>query len=549
LWWFLSSALLVLVMDQAGAYGTKPAGQQFPLLNLGLGAAVAMVWLRGWGLWPVIALAGVVSGALLERGWLGTPFYVAGLVLAAGTARATLKVFGFDARMRTLTDVLGLAVLAAPAAGLVSALLAGVLPSLLGLNGAGPLRTIFIAQAAASWSGIILLTPFLFSLRDEYFERWNPARVWEWIMVNLLLLASLLLMMNYLTGNEEHWFPLAYLSLPFVFWSAWRFGPPGAALANIFVGAVTCLCSWAHAGPFTQSSSATVLFFAWTFLAFHGLIALLLAAATDERRVELLQQRQRVRFLRQVIEQLPCGVLLKDIADRPILVNRRWFQLFGRNQGSEEDQLRHQQSIEPFWRARELTLLQNLGEVLREETESADPSGQTLELLLTKHAAYFDTRGERLLLVVAEDLVGGRASLRETRAVLTRVRETLAVAEVGLWDWHIPTGLIRYDTQFCRLTSLPEQPEGLPVSEWQESIHPEDLTQFQNELLRHLHHQTELFATRFRFRRENLWMWLVVRGRVVEQDVRKLGVRMIGTLQEARATVLPLPDPNAPAPK
>jgi hypothetical protein len=44
-------------------------------------------------------------------------------------------------------------------------------------------------------------------------------------------------------------------------------------------------------------------------------------------------------------------------------------------------------------------------------------------------------------------------------------------------------------------------------------------------------------------------MWLVVRGRVVEQDVRKLGVRMIGTLQEARATVLPLPDPNAPAPK
>jgi len=68
----------------------------------------------------------VVSGALLERGWLGTPFYVAGLVLAAGTARATLKVFGFDARMpRTLTDVLGLAVLAAPAAGLVSALLAG----------------------------------------------------------------------------------------------------------------------------------------------------------------------------------------------------------------------------------------------------------------------------------------------------------------------------------------------------------------------------------------------------------------------------------------
>ena len=52
---------------------------------------------------------------------------------------------------------------------------------------------------------------------------------------------------------------------------------------------------------------------------------------------------------------------------------------------------------------------------------------------------------------------------------------------------------------------------------------------------------------RFRFRRGEEWVWLIVRGRVVEQDVRKLGVRMLGTLQEARATVTPLPDPNLPA--
>jgi len=50
---------------------------------------------------------------------------------------------------------------------------------------------------------------------------------------------------------------------------------------------------------------------------------------------------------------------------------------------------------------------------------------------VTKQAAYFDERGERLLMVVVDDISSGRASLREARATLTQMRETLAVAEVG----------------------------------------------------------------------------------------------------------------------
>jgi PAS domain-containing protein len=272
---------------------------------------------------------------------------------------------------------------------------------------------------------------------------------------------------------------------------------------------------------------------------------LLLAAFTDERRLELVQQRQRARFLRQLLDELPCGILLKDITDKPLLVNRRWFQFYGKAGGTEEDQLRHQKSVEAFWRGRELTLLQNLGDVLREETESTDFEGRRLELLLTKQAAYFDERGERLLMVVADDISSGRASLRESRETLERTRAALAVAEVGLWDWHIPSGVIHFDAVFAKLTGLSEKLEEIPVPEWQNNIHPEDRHQFQHDMLSHMHHQAELFATRFRYQRQDRWVWLVVRGRIVEKDSRNLGVRMIGTLQHARATVTPLPDPNS----
>jgi PAS domain-containing protein len=542
--WFLSSALLVFLLDQAGQRGTVPYGQSHALLDLGLAGAVAVLWLRGWKCWPGVALAGLVSGALLGHGWVGVPLYAAGLVGAAALARVLLTICGFDTRMRNVTDVLALALLAAPMAGLVGGVFEAALPTLATGGNLGTAWKCLLAEWAASWSGMILLTPFLLSLSSEYFQRWNPARMWEWLTVNLLLVGSLLMMMILLTSSEQHWFPLSYLALPFIFWTAWRFGPSGAALANVFVGAVTAVCAWHQLGPFGVGGGLLVMALAWTFLGFHGMIALLLAAVTDERRIELMQQRQRARFLRQVLEQLPCGVLVKDITDKPVLVNRKWFQLLGRPVGTEDDQLEHQKSVEAFWRSRELTLLQNLGEVLREESEGTDYEGRPVELLFTKQAAYFDERGERLLMVLVDDISGGRASLRELRTTLTRVRDTLAVAEVGLWEWHIPTGIIRYDTQFGKLAGIPERPEGLPVQAWQEKIYYEDRAEFQAAMLAHLHHQAALFASRFRFRRGDEWIWLIVRGRVVEQDVRKLGVRMLGTLQEARATVTPLPDPN-----
>lgn len=547
--WVVTSFFLVLVFDQAGARGTVPINEHYPLFNFGLAAALAVVWQHGWKSWPVILIAGITSAALRNCGWMGTPVYGLSLMAGALAGRALLKITGFDSRLRSAADVLTLSVLAGPAASLITALGSFLAAQAFVGGDSGGILINFLAQWMAAWTGLLLLTPFLLSIRSDYFRRWEPARVREWLLVNILLIASLLVMFQSLDDNDHLRYPLAYLALPCIFWTAWRFGTAGAALANLLVGIITALCANEGMGPFDGTEELTILLPAWAFIGFHGMVALLLAAFTDERRLELLQQRQRARFFRQLLDELPLGILLKDISDKPLMVNRRWFQLFGKAGGTEEDQWKHQRSMDAFWRAREMSLLQNLGEVTREETESTDFEGRQLELLMTKQAAYFSERGERLLMVVADDISSGRASLREARHTIERMRATLAVAEVGLWEWHIPSGIIRYDEEFSKLTGMTNRPEGVSIPVWQTNIHPDDRQQFQHDMLQHLHRQAELFATRFRFRRDNGWVWLVVRGRVVEQDARNLGIRMIGTLQHLRATVQALPDPNAPKSK
>ena len=544
--WLLGAFVLVLALDQLGRDATVPAHQNFPLLNLGLAAALAVVWQHGWKGLPAVFAAGLASAAFNHFGWLGIPLYALGLTCGAAAGRTLLVATGFDSRLRSATDVLTLAVLVGPAGSVITAMELAFLPGAPGGDEPGNLPLRFLAQWLAGWAGTVMMTPFIFSLGVDYFRRWNASRVREWLLVNLLLIGSLLVMMQYWVSSDVALYPLAYLALPCVFWTAWRFGTSGAALANLLMGIITALCATEGLGPFASTGGILVLLPAWVFLLFHGLVALLLAAFTDERRQELAQQRQRAHFLRQLLDELPLGVLLKDITDKPLLVNRRWFQFFGRAGGTEEDQLKHQSTMDAFWRGRELTLLQNLGETLREETASTDFEGRKLELLLTKQAAYFDERKERLLMVVADDISTGRASLRDARETIDRMRATLAVAEVGLWDWNIPAGMIRFDAEFAKLIGFPDRPEGISVQDWQNGIHPEDRQLFQHDMLQHMHHQAELLATRFRFQRDGKWTWLVVRGRIVEKDSRNLGVRMIGTMQHLRATVQALPDPNLP---
>jgi signal transduction histidine kinase len=87
---------------------------------------------------------------------------------------------------------------------------------------------------------------------------------------------------------------LIYIIFPFVIWAALRFGQQGATLAIVIVSGIAIWGTAQGIGPFALESKNDGLVLLQTFMAIVALTALILAAATIERRKAADALRQRV---------------------------------------------------------------------------------------------------------------------------------------------------------------------------------------------------------------------------------------------------------------
>ncbi|PPQ37269.1 PAS domain S-box-containing protein [Rhodoblastus acidophilus] len=84
-----------------------------------------------------------------------------------------------------------------------------------------------------------------------------------------------------------------------------------------------------------------------------------------------------------------------------------------------------------------------------------------------------------------------------------RTRLATEATGVGIWEWHVPSGRIRWDAQMFRIHGIPLTDEGLiSYSVWAAAVHPEDLAQ-QEEQLRKTIRDRGPGARQFRIRRND----------------------------------------------
>lgn len=127
-----------------------------------------------------------------------------------------------------------------------------------------------------------------------------------------------------------------------------------------------------------------------------------------------------------------------------------------------------------------------------------------------------DEEGERIgvLGVVTEATERVRA-----REELARSRERLAFAlnsagMIGTWDWHIGSNLFFPDARLAELFGSGAGPhgEGMPVEQYLEAIHPEDLPRVR-DAFREAMDSKEKYTSEYRLRsREGGWRWVIARG-------------------------------------
>ena len=106
--------------------------------------------------------------------------------------------------------------------------------------------------------------------------------------------------------------------------------------------------------------------------------------------------------------------------------------------------------------------------------------------------------------------------LRDTQA---RIEIALGTGLVGFFDWHVPTGILRGDARLALFYGLDEAriAEGVPLSEIESSIHPDDREAVTETLAGALRRGGD-YAKRFRVLHAGAVRHLMARGRCDEHD-------------------------------
>ncbi|UTY56871.1 ATP-binding protein [Massilia sp. erpn] len=99
----------------------------------------------------------------------------------------------------------------------------------------------------------------------------------------------------------------------------------------------------------------------------------------------------------------------------------------------------------------------------------------------------------------------------------------------GVWDWDLPKDTVFYSKRCVELLGLPPERAVHRFGEWQQYIHPEDLAAAMAAIDVGLQSPAATFASEHRFRVQDKWEWLLVRGMVVSRNALGQPLRMIGT--------------------
>jgi serine phosphatase RsbU (regulator of sigma subunit) len=241
------------------------------------GLALAALVLRGYRLWP-----GVAIGAFLANSWTGIPLAATIGITCGNTLEALAgayllrRVAHFRPTLERTRDVLALVALAGALSTSLSATIGVASLVMTGEVAVGDLASVWRVWWLGDMGGDLLIAPVLLVGATWWPFTRVPGRRLEAIALAVATVSASALVFSRETN-------LAYLVFPLVIWAALRFWQPGATAASLAVAAVAVAFTSNDSGPFMAGSPDDSLLLAQTFVAVSGVTAMLLAAITTQR--------------------------------------------------------------------------------------------------------------------------------------------------------------------------------------------------------------------------------------------------------------------------
>ena len=141
------------------------------------------------------------------------------------------------------------------------------------------------------------------------------------------------------------------------------------------------------------------------------------------------------------------------------------------------------------------------------------------------------TRNNSNIFTVALDITERKESERIILDSKQRLEMVLYGSEMAIWDWDIPSGRIIVNERWHRLVGTQEHQQAKStITEWEKSIHFDDIKNFNERLNSHVQGQSDFFECEYRvLNRSGKWTWIQSKGKIVERDHSEKPLRMCGT--------------------
>ncbi|MGH9741610.1 MAG: MASE1 domain-containing protein, partial [Candidatus Acidiferrum sp.] len=252
------------------------------------GIAVAALLVYGYGIWP-----GILIGALLVNlttaGNVETSIGIAmgnTLEALAGCYLVSRYASGKEAFARA-RDIFKFALLAGIVATTLSATIGVASLAAGGFADWTKFGSIWCTWWLGDAVGAMFVTPLLLLWWENPHVRWTQKQMIELALLFLGLLSTGWVVFGGFLHEELKNYPLEYLCIPFLIWSAYRFGRRKAATALCALAGIATWGTLRGYGPFARETHNTSLLLLQAFMGIMAITTLALAAeVTEHRRAE-----------------------------------------------------------------------------------------------------------------------------------------------------------------------------------------------------------------------------------------------------------------------
>jgi PAS domain S-box-containing protein len=165
------------------------------------------------------------------------------------------------------------------------------------------------------------------------------------------------------------------------------------------------------------------------------------------------------------------------------------------------------------------------GKIIINERKMTHKTGQLIDVQMSSRLLT-DGRYQSIFRDVTE-INRAQVNIRESEE---RFNSALQAVNEGIWDWNITEKKVFFDNRYYTLAGYIPLEFPATLDEWEKRIHPDDLAFSLEKMMEHIDGKTELYDIEFRFlRKDNSWMWIRGRGKIIEKDTKGKAIRMIGT--------------------